>query len=69
MNTGTGAEGELSAAELEADAEEEDGRTRTNYDPRDVAPAVREEIKKRVGQRVREMRSAVQALEESAQEG
>lgn len=39
----------------------------TGYDPADIEPAVREEVKKRVGQRVRELENAVQLLEERAQ--
>ncbi|KAL1958546.1 hypothetical protein VTO42DRAFT_4143 [Malbranchea cinnamomea] len=58
------AETEESAAQTGTDEE----RRLTNFDPRNIAPEIREEIKRRVGQRVREMRNAVQALEESARE-
>lgn len=40
----------------------------TTYDPADIAPEVREEVRKRVGQRVRELDNAVQLLEERAQQ-
>lgn len=39
----------------------------TGYDPADIEPAVREEVRKRVGQRVRELDNAVGLLEERAQ--
>lgn len=40
----------------------------TTYDPADISPEVREEVRKRVGQRVRELDNAVQVLEETAQQ-
>lgn len=40
----------------------------TTYDPADIKPEVREEVRKRVGQRVRELENAVMVLEEKAQE-
>ncbi|KAK2752786.1 hypothetical protein FQN55_005918 [Onygenales sp. PD_40] len=45
-----------------------EGKRSVNFDPEMVPGAVREEIKRRVGQRVRELRGAVEALEESAGE-
>ncbi|ODM21828.1 hypothetical protein SI65_02672 [Aspergillus cristatus] len=39
----------------------------TGYDPGDIEPAVREEVRKRVAQRVRELDNAVGLLEERAQ--
>ncbi|KAJ5086457.1 hypothetical protein NUU61_007764 [Penicillium alfredii] len=38
----------------------------TNYDPAQVSQAVRDEVRKRVGQRVRELKNAVEVLEEKA---
>lgn len=38
----------------------------TNHDPAGVSDEVKEEVRKRVGQRVRELRSAVVSLEERA---
>jgi hypothetical protein len=40
---------------------------RTNFDPANIPPDVRE-ITRRVGQRVRKLRSAVEALEEQTKE-
>jgi hypothetical protein len=37
-----------------------------NYDPEYISVDVKEEVKKRVGQRVRELKSAVERLEEMA---
>jgi hypothetical protein len=37
-----------------------------NYDPELIQPEVKEEVKRRVGQRIRELQNAVQALEEAA---
>lgn len=37
-----------------------------NYNPEEISAEVREEVKRRVGQRVRELKNAVEALEESA---
>lgn len=42
--------------------------TPTSYDPADIKPEVREEVRMRVGQRVRELENAVTVLEERAQE-
>lgn len=38
-----------------------------NYNPESIPVEVREEVKRRVGQRIRELQSAVDALEEKAQ--
>lgn len=40
----------------------------TYFDPGDIAPEVRQEVKRRVGQRVRELANAVEALEERAKD-
>ncbi|KAE8394347.1 hypothetical protein BDV23DRAFT_179828 [Aspergillus alliaceus] len=40
----------------------------TYFDPGEIKPAVREEVKRRVGQRVRELENAVEALEERAKD-
>ncbi|EAW07827.1 uncharacterized protein ACLA_025440 [Aspergillus clavatus NRRL 1] len=56
-------------AGAEAEAEEEDAQGKvvsTNFDPADIAPEVREEVRRRVGHRVRELQNAVEALEERA---
>jgi hypothetical protein len=37
-----------------------------NFDPESVTAEVREEVKKRVGQRIRELRSGVERLEDMA---
>lgn len=37
-----------------------------NYNPEEIKPEVREEVKRRVGQRIRELQNAVAALEERA---
>lgn len=44
------------------------GATPTEYDPADIKPEVREEVRMRVGQRVRELENAVMVLEEKAME-
>ncbi|PGH20792.1 hypothetical protein AJ80_03419 [Polytolypa hystricis UAMH7299] len=44
-------------------------RRETNFDAGQVRAEVRGEIQRRVGQRVRELRHAVEALEESVHEG
>lgn len=38
----------------------------TNYDPAQVSQGVRDEVRKRVGQRVRELKNAVEVLQEKA---
>lgn len=37
-----------------------------NFDPESVTPAIRGEVKKRVGQRIRELRAGVERLEDMA---
>lgn len=44
------------------------GAAATEYDPADIKPEVREEVRMRVGQRVRELDNAVMVLEEKAME-
>ncbi|GAD96613.1 predicted protein [Paecilomyces variotii No. 5] len=44
------------------------GEIAPNYDPESIPVEVREEVKRRVGQRIRELQSAVDALEEKAQD-
>ena len=61
-------DGSSVAARSDADGESEPAKRSTNFDPADISPDVKEEIKRRVGQRVREMKQAVEALEESAKE-
>ncbi|KAK2799933.1 hypothetical protein FQN50_008326 [Emmonsiellopsis sp. PD_5] len=63
---GGGVEGESERYDEGAMGE---GKRSVSFDPEMVPGAVREEIKRRVGQRVRELRGAVEALEESAREG
>ncbi|KAF7719336.1 Uncharacterized protein PECH_006381 [Penicillium ucsense] len=43
-----------------------DAVVETNFNPEDVSSEVRDEVRKRVGQRVRELRNAVELLEERA---
>ncbi|KAL1875019.1 hypothetical protein Plec18167_005687 [Paecilomyces lecythidis] len=43
------------------------GDVAPNYNPESIPVEVREEVKRRVGQRIRELQSAVDALEEKAQ--
>ncbi|KAH8425831.1 uncharacterized protein LDX57_003575 [Aspergillus melleus] len=50
----------------EGEGEDEGQVIETNFDPSAVEPEVREEVKKRVAQRVRELRNAVELLEERA---
>jgi hypothetical protein len=38
-----------------------------NYNPEEIQPRVKEEVKRRVGQRLRELQQAVETLEEMAQ--
>lgn len=38
----------------------------TQFDPAELEPEVQQEVKRRVGQRVRELKNAVQLLEERA---
>ncbi|CAI7610562.1 unnamed protein product [Penicillium glandicola] len=40
----------------------------TNYNPADIPQGVRDEVRRRVGHRIRELRNAVEALEERAME-
>lgn len=54
--------------ETETDTEWNGERRATNFDPAKVPNETREEIKRRVGQRVRELRNAVEVLEESVSE-
>lgn len=37
-----------------------------NYNPEEIDPAVKEEVKRRIGQRIRELQAAVENLEEQA---
>ncbi|KAL1992322.1 hypothetical protein VTN49DRAFT_4354 [Thermomyces lanuginosus] len=37
-----------------------------NYNPEEIDPAVKEEVKRRIGQRIRELQAAVENLEETA---
>jgi hypothetical protein len=53
----------------EKEGEGEEGESQvvtTNFDPAQVTAPAREEVRKRVGQRVRELRNAVETLEERA---
>lgn len=47
---------------------EEGQGVKANFNAEAIAPEVREEIRRRVGQRVRELKAAVDALEERAME-
>lgn len=60
-------EQQQSAAAEEGNEDGEGGQiVETNFDPKAVEQEVREEVKKRVAQRVRELRNAVELLEERA---
>ncbi|CAG7950733.1 unnamed protein product [Penicillium salamii] len=55
--------------EVQNEVGEEDGDgaiIETNYNPAEVPQGVKDEVRRRVGQRIRELRSAVEALEERA---
>jgi protein subunit release factor B len=52
--------------EGEEEGERESQVVTTNFDPAQVTAPAREEVRKRVGQRVRELRNAVETLEERA---
>ncbi|KAJ5301977.1 hypothetical protein PENANT_c057G00294 [Penicillium antarcticum] len=54
-----------------ADAAEDDGDgtiIETNYNPAEVPRGVKDEVRRRVGQRIRELKNAVELLEERAHE-
>ncbi|KAJ5766994.1 uncharacterized protein N7511_004610 [Penicillium nucicola] len=54
-----------------ADAAEDDGDgpiIETNYDPAEVPRGVKDEVRRRVGQRIRELKNAIELLEERAHE-
>ncbi|EEP78593.1 predicted protein [Uncinocarpus reesii 1704] len=46
--------------------DEKESKKGTTFDPHNISPDVREEIRRRVGQRIRELRNAVEVLEESS---
>ncbi|PLB41816.1 uncharacterized protein BDW47DRAFT_98613, partial [Aspergillus candidus] len=48
------------------DADESGRLVSTQFDPAEVEPEVQQEVKRRVGQRIRELKNAVQLLEERA---
>ncbi|KKZ67265.1 hypothetical protein EMCG_07070 [[Emmonsia] crescens] len=52
----------------EVDEEEEEGRSSMSFNSGEIPDEVRKEIKRRVGQRIRELRNAVERLEESVRE-
>lgn len=61
----------VSALDLENEAGAEGGKVdgavvETNFNPEDVPGEVRQEVRRRVGHRVRELRNAVEVLEERA---
>jgi len=60
----------LRAAEVVSlgEGEEQGPVVDTAFDPANVEVAVRDEVRRRIGQRVRELRSAVELLEERAYE-
>lgn len=56
-------------SEKEGEESEGDGAiVETNYNPAEVPPGVKDEVRRRVGQRIRELKMAVEALEERAME-
>lgn len=60
LKSGGGAGGVEAAAEADGPAVD------TTFDPASVGVGVRDEVRRRVGQRVRELRNAVEVLEERA---
>ncbi|KAL4796411.1 hypothetical protein BDV19DRAFT_81273 [Aspergillus venezuelensis] len=50
----------------EAESEGEDRIVELGFDPKDVSKEVQDEIRKRIGQRIREVKSAVEVLEKRA---
>lgn len=54
------------AGGVEANAETDGPVVDTAFDPTSVREGVRDEVRRRVGQRVRELRNAVEVLEERA---
>lgn len=54
--------------EGEGEGEGDGAIIETNYDPAEIPQGVKDEVRRRVGQRIRELRSAVEALEERALE-
>ncbi|OJD12626.1 hypothetical protein AJ78_06813 [Emergomyces pasteurianus Ep9510] len=67
-NSGGAAAKEGDEANQEKEEEEEEGGSSMAFNPAEVPDEVREEIKRRVGQRIRELRNAVDQLEESVRE-
>lgn len=60
---------QLRQQEKEAEGDEEESKVvTTNFNPAEVSPQAREEVRKRVGQRVRELQNAVELMEEKATE-
>jgi hypothetical protein len=64
----TKAEAQVHAARemQQGDAEERAQLVNTAFDPSDIPARVREEVRRRVGHRVRELSNAVESLEERA---
>ncbi|KAL4952363.1 hypothetical protein BDW69DRAFT_167884 [Aspergillus filifer] len=54
------------APETDGEGEGEERIVELGFDPKDVRQEVRDEIKKRIGQRIREVKSAVEVLEKRA---
>lgn len=54
--------------EEEGEGEGDGAIIETNYDPAEIPQGVKDEVRRRVGQRIRELRYAVEALEERALE-
>ncbi|GIC92088.1 uncharacterized protein Aud_008545 [Aspergillus udagawae] len=50
----------------DGNADEQGQVVNTNFDPSEIPARVRDEVRRRVGQRVRELRNAVEGLEERA---
>ncbi|KAJ5366563.1 hypothetical protein N7541_000504 [Penicillium brevicompactum] len=61
-------EGQNQSPGEEGEGDGEGAIIETNYDPAEIPQGVKDEVRRRVGQRIRELRSAVEALEERAME-
>jgi hypothetical protein len=60
--------GEIANDNASEEAEGDGTIIETNYNPAEIPQGVKDEVRRRVGQRIRELRSAVEALEERAME-
>lgn len=61
-------ENEKDGSSSEVDESGESAIVETQYNPADVPQGVKDEVRRRVGHRIRELKNAVEALEERAME-